>query len=750
MQIKKISINNLTSFVNFSNADEFKKNTLIFGSNGSGKSTLVALLQSLSSSIKDESQLKDFLKHHISKESENEKIEIKIEFTTNTEIIDYNLATNQLTKKGDNNFPIRVFNEEYTNRNIGDVINIDLPDNGLVIGEKNIELEKLIKIKESYEKEYSNRKLNAEDIIEDAKKYFRESTGGGGNIDDIICIDNLLKEKCEYIENEDLITQRRNLGFSKQDHLIHKFDENIFNFSMKVSEIESKCQEIILAPTINDDIAAILKNYTNFFLEGANIFKNENANICPFCRRDWTDSAITIKLYTSYLESTYAVKRNEINSIIKKIEAYRDKINEQAKYIEKAHEIVINESRKYQIDVSTWKELKYDIEQHEKVITKLKEKYGNMEHSISIISDLNALINSNLSTIKMNNMIIAKIENSINSITANRKKLNTQIAQHIMKKEWNKNTANRLSIVQIENKIIEVNKEITAQKDLMPLQNTNQKIVNQLLEYIGLCEYHLNDENKICLKLDKDKIYDISKEGKRISTAQRKILSLCYFFADVLSEVTDLKVLNNFIIVFDDPVDSADYIFFHSIASLIEKSEIILSKILNSGNIKFGQFFVLTHNAMLYDRLNCKWAEYNKILEKCDGKSAITNASSMMNNYLAYMKEISSFLKSNKPDKRRMLFIGNVIRRILEILASFDNLESNKFDRILDGMGKTKLALLANHLSHESFTKVLNPFSSVEEMKKACLELLEVIKERHPYQYQTIIEKYKLDAIKLT
>jgi hypothetical protein len=53
-------------------------------------------------------------------------------------------------------------------------------------------------------------------------------------------------------------------------------------------------------------------------------------------------------------------------------------------------------------------------------------------------------------------------------------------------------------------------------------------------------------------------------------------------------------------------------------------------------------------------------------------------------------------------------------------------------------IGKPKLSLIANHLSHESFTKVLNPFNSEIELKAACKELFEVIEECNPLQYKYI------------
>ena len=60
------------------------------------------------------------------------------------------------------------------------------------------------------------------------------------------------------------------------------------------------------------------------------------------------------------------------------------------------------------------------------------------------------------------------------------------------------------------------------------------------------------------------------------------------------------------------------------------------------------------------------------------------------------------------------------------------------FKKYILDIGKPKLALISNHLSHESFSKVLNPLNSEVELQKACKELLEVIQDCHPVQYEYI------------
>lgn len=404
------------------------------------------------------------------------------------------------------------------------------------------------------------------------------------------------------------------------------------------------------------------------------------------------------------------------------------------------HLTVKQEGVKYQVNTSTWEDLEYDQNFHDQIKSLINEKIESMGESISVSNLIQKHQLRYLNLIENNNKIISSIINEIDSITTKRKKVNKCIAEYLMKRIWIDSAETRRHYFKIKNEISKIQEKIIRLKEKEKKQNIVQIMFNQLLEFIGMNEYYLDDENKLTLRLDKD--YDISNEGFRISTAQRKILSLCYFFAEIISEIDDINKLTNYIVIFDDPLDSADYIYFHSIATVIEKSEQILGKILKKPNLKFGQSFVFTHNSLLFDRLNCRWAKNTKTIIKKDNMSQLVRAEKSINNYRTYIELISKYYRNPNSEKKQMIFIGNVIRRVLEIIASFNNLGSNNFQEILNGLGKPKLALLANHLSHESFAKVLNPFSTSEELVEACGELFEVIEECHPEQYKKINETF--------
>lgn len=746
MQVKTIAINNLASFKDFKNDIEFKKNNILFGTNGSGKSTLTSLLQHIANYKDDpsrENELIDFLKKHLSKENSNDPIDIKIVFTASEINIHYDPIKNSLTVDNGKWYPIKVFNDNYTDRNIGESIELRLSESGLLIGEENKELETLMKRKSSIEEEINNLKDEATKLVKKTEIEFRKTTNSTSNIDDILCVQNLLNDICDYTYNSDLITQRNKLGFGKQEKNIFRFIE--INPQIKIDAIEERCQESVYLPNIEPDLGSVLKNYTNFFLNGVRIFEESNNPICPFCRREWKDADTHIEEYKRFLKSDFSQKRNEISNYKVQLEDYRRRILEQCGQVNQKKEVVIIEGNKYGIDVSSWQHMNYNDELHNKIINILDEKYNHMEKKLSIKNLIQELFEYHSSILNNNNKIILAIDEAIDSITSQRRKLNNAIAQHLTKKIWNEFAEKRLAYVKLNNMLRDINIKIKRLEENEKSQDTICTVFNGLLHFIGLEEYSISNDKRLRIRLENE--YDISNEGSRISTAQRKILSLCYFFADVISSVKDIKELEDYILVFDDPVDSADYIFFHSITSVIEKSEIILAKILKKNVVKIGQSFVFTHNVLLYDRLACNWGKgYNKNLVKQNNITCIVKSEKKINNYALYLDEIIKYLQNPKSDTRRMTFIGNIIRRILEILCSFDNLGSNEFQAILDGMGKSKLAILANHMSHESFTKVLNPLSDCMELKEACQQLLEVIRERHPYQYDYIKQKYQISA----
>jgi hypothetical protein len=744
--IQTIALKNLASFVDFRNDSPFRKNNLIFGKNGSGKSTLVNLLQFLQDCYDDPTKadgLKTFIRHRLSKEAPSGQVELSFATASKSASIKYDPQTDTIDLPPSLPFQLCVFNDEYTNRNIGNVIDVRLPDNGLVIGEVNKELELARSERKSAEAELNNRIETLRTAVASAIAEYKATTHSGSNVDAIINVESLLTETCPYSEDDQLLTQRTALGFEKAERVVLPFNEGQFSLGIDADSAETRCQETVHPPAVLDELAPLLRDYSTFFETGLDIFDNQGDSRCPFCRRDWPDSAKVVSDYRSFLTSTYNSKRRALSVLKEDLEAYKRKVESQREAMRRGRITAESEGTKYGIDTSTWQDLTYGQGLHDQVVTIIDKKHAEMATSYSVRGVLAQLEQHHLSVVRANNDIIRAIDKAIDNITQQRKQINSKIAYHYLKRTWREQEPLRSHISQLKRNIAGSDAKIALLEQSDQAQDTVQYVFNGLLSLTGITEYTLSGDHKLHLRLTSD--YDISHEGGRISTAQRKILSLCYFFADVVSRVSNVNQFRRYVLVFDDPVDSADYVYFHSIAAILERCEDILSLMLSRPDVKFGQFFVFTHNSLLYDRLSCSWKEYSKCLEKRDNQSRMEQAEKCINNYTLYLDEIIMYYKNPKPDRRRMTYIGNLIRRVLEIMASFDQLGPNNFAGILDGMGKPSLAILANHLSHDSFSRVLNPLATADELRAACGQLIDVIKERHPFQYKTLSAKYQID-----
>jgi wobble nucleotide-excising tRNase len=748
MLINGLSIDNLASFIGFKTVDALKKNVLIYGTNGAGKSTIANLLRIFDDycrkpSAESEQLLVQFLRVRKSKEASSERVTVEVTFDEGKETITFDSSKNKLNHSGNTWVPVKVFNEEYTNRTIGEHITVDLKTS-ILIGQINIELEKLTKSQEALEIERDSHLTKIDELVSSSEAEYRSVTESTGQTSHAINRDTLLAQNCPYSQNPEKLIQRKNIGFGKVQTPLEKLDTEQVKLRVNISDVEENCNAQSEAPTVSPIIEKYLKDYTLFFTYGVEIYQKGDDKNCPFCRRAWADASETIAMYQKYLQSSYNKKRKEIASYKNQLENYKTQINSQSAIVSNRLKIATAEAEKYQVDISAWNSLIYDQPKHDSACKLLDRKHESMDQMISIKDSLSALEKSHTDCINTNNEIISSIIGAVDNLTSSRKALNRDLIAHFAAKAWADCKEHRDAIRAIAKKLEEINPKISTLKEDSPPKDAIRGVFNRLTEFLSIGEYSLDESHRLQISLGKN--YDISSEGVRISSAQRKLLSLCYFFAEIVSEISDLRALKRYILVFDDPVDSADYIFFYSIAAVIENAESILARILsNTRKVSFGQIIVMTHNSLLYERLACRWAHCKHRLRKENNLSIIGPADRSINNYNEYISEICRYYKNPAKQKRQMIHIGNLIRRVLEILASFDNLGNQNFDELLEGSGKLRLALLANHLSHESFTRILNPLSTPEELQIACGELLDVIRERHPHQYLAIIEKHDVN-----
>jgi hypothetical protein len=352
----------------------------------------------------------------------------------------------------------------------------------------------------------------------------------------------------------------------------------------------------------------------------------------------------------------------------------------------------------------------------------------------SFINDLSTVYEHHINYIK-------QINAEIEAIASRKRKLGEKIIKHHMYLLWNTSSLRERFYV-LDAELVSLKEKL---QTVSQASSSNRTIdfFNQILRILGIHKYELNEKSNIILKIKN--AYDISKEGFRISTGERKFIALGYFLAEVLASVSTSAELQDVIVVIDDPVDSSDYQKFYSFVALIENLQKILRNIYGNSELNLGQFLIFTHNALLFERLaNNRDGRDIFILSLEDHKTIINKPKSRISliTFSSYIKKITDHIKemngSNNPE------IGNYIRRVLEIISSFENIDTNK---ILNLNESSKLNTLANHLSHESIERMLDPLPESYEYIEACIELIEEIEKRVPNLYKTIKENYLEEEI---
>ncbi len=743
--IRKIMISNYGSLVSFNNDDSlFTKNgVIIHGLNGCGKSQICSVLNQVSklkkakdeqATVRTEVERKviRYLCSRISKEAESSDIEISID--------NYSLLINSsqqtFVERGDAP-DVYVFNDDYVKENVGDLVN--LRDQEIRIGQRNVVRDNLLIEKGKKDKEL--KKIN--DEIDALIIEHRLATGysGQARTEKIINKENYFnsinpgeqnleaKRKLNSLSNPpDAITSHLRQGFPDLS-LTSEVQHDISNILVR-GVIEPKLTNQIFVDYIN--------NKKRFYEDGVELFK-ELKTVCPFCLTPKNEDDKVINELSAYILSDYNNCIKILNSAITEI-ANKQKSLDIFLSLWNTQVDVINEKAK-QLGVSIIvNEISYDKEQFIKMTSiiqnKLKDmikinsdEYQNICNSYTIfIDDLKQYYQEHVNAINL-------INKTIEQISSLKRTLGEKIIMNEMYLLWN-NSLLRDRYNEITSEIEDIKQQIQ-QTSLVISNDRIPGFFNQIIRILGIYKYELNQNSVLILKLTDN--FDISKEGYRISTGERKFIALSYFLAEVLSSAGSSADLIQKSIVIDDPVDSSDYEKFYSFVSVIENLDKILKNIYHNHDIEFGQLIIFTHNALLYERFinSNKLSFYLLTVEDNITKIEKPKKKISLATFSSYIKKITGYIK--RMDDKNVKDIGNYIRRVLEIICSVENIDSNHISNINTS---SKLNALANHLSHESIERMLDPLPVTYEYIEACIELIEEIKERMPYLYRTIIERY--------
>lgn len=651
---------------------------------------------------------------------------------------------------------IFVFNEDYINDKIA--VQNDGLSAVILFGEQ-VEIDK--QIEEANEKlEDYQRFIDDQESIKNGLENDKNSNSYKYKINNL---KDKLKSSDNWVEREFSISGRRhNISTNILDRIfnkpvISKSREEAFNHfqelksiigtgsqekisdTMKPLMVENDffqnitqlLAEKIEKPVLNDRDKRIIEIYSQkgsrYITEVKSVFEKEDQNICPYCFRPINSEEKSIIL--SEIEK---ILSEEAKNHQRELAKYDKSIAEMMTKLDKIINIADNFIDIYANEYET-------VESQYRIVNSLLSQYGQ-----SVEDKINSLYTP--ISFSDNNIIqeIKKLNDAISRLEEKRNIYNQQIEEIDKSKkrasDWNREIAywefseDYIEYQEAYNNYQECCRKMTdyitefnkLKEEIANLNNKKKNVViakdmiNKALSYV----FFSNNRLQLDVGAESGKYYLISNGIKvtpdKVSTGERNIIALCYFFTQMLDNhnSTD-NFTDEYFIVIDDPISSFDR---ENQVGVITYLKCQFSKIFY-GN-KNSKILLLSHDlSTVYDlekageEIGEQFNLKNKFVENYELKQRqIDNTKHIdmhRHEYSLLMKEIYKYAKGEN-SLLSDLTIGNSMRRLLEAHGTFlykkgiDALTTN--EDILDLCKNHK-----NYFRNYMYRLVLNGESHLEE-----------------------------------
>lgn len=742
MSIKKLAVDNCGPFVSFDNSESLfsQGKCVVHGFNGSGKSHLcdllfqVALLREDTSNGETSESIVQYAISRKSKESLTDEVKVQIDRCT----ISIDLGLKKVNVNGD--VPhIHVFNETYLSASIGDQIN--LAEKPILIGQRNVQ-------RDEFERELRKQKSDLRSVskaIDERINKTRESLGSKyrsqKRTKEAISRENYLSIVTPVLAHPN--AQRKLDGLTdppEQVVLAVQLNQVEAKFVLQnLVEIDKILAEPYFKPELTMQLyQKLMQANKSFYNKGVELFR-ETESICPFCLTELNPTDKSTSELLSYIESEYSYAESLLTNLRESLTKLSEDI---VRFIITSN----NENPEIRRKILALG-LEGDLKDNELVNDQFKALLKIVEAKLSDMpncplnetdkfTEMFEVVKGRILRNYRKKVIVAEqVNDAIAGISSRRRALAGMMIENSMYELW-EDSGLRCRYVELNSQISNTEQNLTQLEESISNDRTVE-IFNTIVSYLGIRKYELNTDSKLVLKLDTG--HDISDEGFRISAGERKLLGFSYFIAEVLASVRTRSELADVTIIVDDPVDSSDYNRFYSFVSLVEKIDTLLQNMYGVEDICLGQIIIFTHNALLFDRLvqSNSYIPYVLKIRNHHTEIKSINQRSGLTTLDGYITQVCEVITSMKPPNNSDY--GHTLRRILEIIASIENITSNSIKEIT---GESKLSAIVNHHSHESLERILDPLPETHEYIDASIELIELIRRRIPYLYKTIESLY--------
>lgn len=748
MAIKKItSIKNLGIFSDFSwqNCQDFKKYNFFYGWNYSGKTTLSRLFRCL------------------------EEKKIHPDYTDLQYKIETDIGNISERDIQSNNLIVRVFNEEYVEKNFKWNDENHRINPVLILGKESIELNQKLDSKEKEKKEKEEEKIKFENEINTLSRQLDSSlTGKASEIRKLLNITNQREFDKSILENKIIELKDNYKSFILKDDDVQR-KLNIYRnqrtyeaiaelrFDLKINDLINKVSNVLSKKITAQQVIQKLKEnpaLNKWVREGIDLHINETK--CQFCGNDLPSELF--ERLNKHFSHEFDQLMNDINSLIDEINNYKNYI-ERKSFTDKArfYDEIQNE---YETEKNNLiEQLNVGKEKLKILLNKLDEKKNKPFDVIEQVSIENIDENINKIMNKLNE-IIKKNNDKINGLEKEKGNIKDELIKHYSAKaieeieyfsKKNEIENKEKELQQTQQNLVNILKEIEDIKKKIIKANVGAEKIHTYLK-----EFFSDDHLRLVILEDGTyQIYRNNTIAKNLSTGEKNIIVLIYFITKL--EEANFN-LNNAIIFIDDPVSSLDSNHIFKVYGFLSE------KILNC-----KQLFITTHNFDFFNLL--------KDLIKSD-PDGITNRQtkkekenfylirkiSINNQRYSVIEDLPEILKNFKSEYNYLFFIlkkfndssdknnfeflyllPNIARRFLEAYLYQRYPDGKKFKdkcenffKEIDRSKKLSILKMIDEYSHEENPEHSKKFPDIEEVIDNIKSILGIIEQRDKEHYEAL------------
>lgn len=508
----------------------------------------------------------------------------------------------------------------------------------------------------------------------------------GNSKNSIVQYESLLEKILEN-KDENISKEKINEKYKEVLEIYIKVDSNTSKINERFNKIDILCSkdindlEILLSkkidvPEFTEREKMILSKIENgeqkFYEKVKDEFSSSAIKSCPYCFQDITDIKYEI------VESINKILNKDVDNHKKELEDEKFKYN----IIDEFDNNLKILDEKLILEANTIIN-KINEQINNYIKPKIDEKINNIYNPIKNFStnimDLQNSLNEILEKLENKRIEFNKAIDEIENNKLILQNLNLQLAWYEIKDDYNalqkqdseykklleEITQNDITLKRISGEIIKT------QSDKLNVKIANDKI-NLFLEYIFL------DKNKLKIEYDNmQNVYLIKSHGKDIrpkelSTGERNIIALCYFFTKILENTNEKDEFKEAcLIILDDPISSFD---MQNKIGICTFFRMIFNKIMKNNND--SRIINLTHSLEVMFSLEkiCSDIESSyKLYELKDNKLCRFEYKSR-NDYKKMLEDVYSYATIDDISVENQLddTIGNTMRKLLESYATFN------------------------------------------------------------------------------